>query len=53
MSEDKQDGAPEYRSLTTDIAIVAAPTVAIVAKHLLDQGDKPKGHAPPPQEPKK
>jgi hypothetical protein len=34
----------ETRSLTTDAAILAAPTVAVVANHLLN---KPKSEPPP------
>jgi hypothetical protein len=44
----------EFRSITTnlltDAAIVAAPTAAVVVKHLLD---KPKDAPPPPETPKK
>ena len=43
MTDQEQSDVREQRSLTTDIAIVAAPAVAVVANHLLN---KPSDNKP-------
>lgn len=48
MPENRNEKAALLRGLTTDVAIAAGPTIAVVAKHLLKQHQKPKD-GPPPQ----
>jgi len=38
MDKHEENERPEYRSLTTDIAIGLGPTAAVVAAHLLSKG---------------
>jgi hypothetical protein len=47
MDKHEENERPEYRSLTTDIAIGLGPTAAVVAAHLLSKGQKSNDDPPP------